>query len=177
MAASTTPDKETRARGTGHLRKIGKYWHVYFYTNGRHVRESSRSESRMVAEKLLLRRLGETRLGLIPAQQLKKLKYESIRQSFLDDYTTRGHRSLIEQSDGTVTVCGLNHLDDYFRGRAVISITTDLLRGFIKQRQGEGAEPSTINRNLALLRRMFFLAKHEGKVPSGVTQNRPMKVT
>ncbi len=34
----------------------------------------------------------------------------------------------------------------------------------ISKRQKNGAAPSTINRNLALLRRMLYLAKEDGKI-------------
>jgi integrase len=43
-------------------------------------------------------------------------------------------------------------------------ITTDAIRRFIRKRQEDGVEPSTINRNLALLRRMLSLARQESKI-------------
>jgi integrase len=66
--------------------------------------------------------------------------------------------------DGAEYVCGLKYLDDFFRGYSVVEITTDLIREFSSKRQSDGAPNSTINRSLAALRRMFFLAKEDGKL-------------
>ena len=43
---------------------------------------------------------------------------------------------------------------------------TDAIRQFIRKRQEEGAANGTINRSLALLRRMFWLAVEDGKLRS-----------
>jgi integrase len=60
---------------------------------------------------------------------------------------------------------GLKHLDDFFAGRRVATITTHLLRTFIRKRKARGAVTnSTLNRNLALLRRMTNLAREQGKI-------------
>jgi integrase len=64
---------------------------------------------------------------------------------------------------------GLRHLDDFFAGSRVATITTHLLRTFIRRRKAHrlGGGPvtnSTLNRNLALLRRMMNLALKQGKI-------------
>jgi len=46
----------------------------------------------------------------------------------------------------------------------VASITTDLLRDFSAKRTENGVTGPTVNRNLAMLRRMFKLAERESKV-------------
>ena len=161
-----------RTRGTGCVRKVigSRFWHIYYYCNGRQVRESSKSESKMAAERLLHRRFSEMGIAFQLLPNSAKLKYEDIRQSLLEDCHIGGHRSLITQEDGTETVSGLNHLDAFFTKRPVASITTDLLRAFVrerKKRDGGKRYPvrnSTINRNLALLRRMMNLARREGKI-------------
>jgi len=48
----------------------------------------------------------------------------------------------------------------------VASITTDLLRDFSAKRTENGVTGPTVNRNLAMLRRMFKLAERESKVSS-----------
>jgi hypothetical protein len=58
----------------------------------------------------------------------------------------------------------LKPLDNYFAGMKVAHITTDVLRKFSAQRIADGVAGPTVNRNLALLRRMFNLAKLEGKL-------------
>jgi integrase len=118
----------------------------------------------MVAEQLLQKMLGEIGLGLPVRYHLKKLRYETIRQALLDEYANQAHHSLITFADGTKGVWGMKHLDNFFCKMQVAAITTDALRAFIRMRQSEGAEPSTINRNVALLRRMFKLAQRDGKI-------------
>ncbi|MGC2705686.1 MAG: tyrosine-type recombinase/integrase [Candidatus Acidiferrales bacterium] len=149
--------------------KGSKFWHIYYYCNGRQIRETSKSESKMAAERLLHRRFAEMGVRAQPGQASEKIKYDEIRQSLLDDYRISGHRSLITLADGTETVSGLNHLDDFLRGRLVTKITTDVLRAFIRNRKqpyrySYPVRNSTINRNLALLRRMMNLAQRDGKI-------------
>jgi integrase len=162
-----------RARGTGCVRKVqgSKFWHIYYYCYGRQFRESSNSQSKAVAERLLQERLTEMGLGRQPEQIPTKVKYEDIRQLLLEDYGNKGHRSLVVQEDGEATVSGLKHLDQFFAGRRVASITSDVLRDFVRRRMkrvpGESwVTKSTVNRNLALLHRMMTLAWREGKVRS-----------
>jgi integrase len=150
-----------RAKGTGCIRKVkgSRFWHIYYYCNGRQIRESSKSESKLTAERLLHRRFIEMGIVSPPTTNPAKLKYEDIRESLLEEYRARGKRSLL----------GLKHLDDFFEGRRVATITTNLLRTFIRERKAHppGLGPvknSTLNRNLALLRRMMNLALRQGMI-------------
>jgi integrase len=89
------------------------------------------------------------------------LKYEDIRK----DYS------------------GLDRLDGFFGGRRVVSITTDLLRTFVRERKLYSNYPvrnSTVNRDLAVLRHMMNLALREGKLEflpafPFLPENRPQK--
>ena len=130
--------------------------------NGKLCQESTKSESRMVAERLLRDRLGKVEQGL-PVAEMKKLKYEDIRQTLIMDYRARGVKMLEEDTDGNPYVWGFEHLDPFFKNRLVRTITTDLLYQFVEKRQKEGAKNATINRNLSLWRRMMNLARREGK--------------
>lgn len=98
-----------------------------------------------------------------------RLKYEDIRESLLEEYRARGNRSLGTMEDGAETVSGLKHLNAFFAGRRVATITTNLLRAFIRERKAHppGRGPvrnSTLNRNLALLRCMMNLALRQRKI-------------
>lgn len=58
----------------------GRYWYVLYWANGPQSRESSESENKMVAQKLLERRMGEAGLGMRPQQDVKGVKYEDARR-------------------------------------------------------------------------------------------------
>jgi len=155
-----------RKRGTGSVGKVkgSPFWYIWYRARGKTIRESTRSESKMVAEALLSRRIGETGLGIRPAQDVKRYRYEEARAALLADYEARGRSSLVTRANGMRTVCGLVQLDNFFAGRSAASITADDVRGFIRQRQAEGAGSAIINRSNALLRRMLKLAHREGKL-------------
>jgi integrase len=158
--------REPRARGTGGLIKIAgcRFWYMTYWHNGRQVRESTKSEARMVAERLLHKRLGEKAIGKLPASEVAKLRYEDLRESLLLDYKMNGHKSLSRKKDGGVYLSSLRHLDKFFEGRKVSMITADEIRRFALSRQAANAANGTINRSLAALKRMFKLAMKDGKL-------------
>jgi len=151
-----------RAKGTGCIRKVkgSRFWHIYYYCNGRQIRESSKSESKSTAERLLHRRFIEMGIVSPPTTNPAKLKYEDIRESLLEEYRAQGKHFL-----RMLEYEGLKHLDDFFAGSRVATITTHLLRTFIRRRKAlKDVTNSTLNRNLALLRRMTDLARRQGKI-------------
>jgi hypothetical protein len=80
------------------------------------------------------------------------------------DYRTRGVKTLERDKEGNPYICSFEHLDPFFKKRAVRTITTNLLYEFIEKRQNDGPKNATINRNLRLLRTMMSLARKEGKL-------------
>ena len=157
--------KKRRTRGTGSVAKIdgSPFWYIWYRRGYKTIRESSRSESKMVAEALLSRRIGETGLGIRPAQEMKKYRYEDARDMLLKDYETEEKASLVVRKDGTKTICGLVQLDAFYKGRSLTSICTDDVYAFIQQRRSEDdAGNAIINRSNALLRHMLNLAHERG---------------
>jgi hypothetical protein len=74
---------EKRERGTGRIWQMGRIWWVQFYdATGRQRRESSRSTTKKVAEKLLARRLGEKEAGSLPSHRARGLTYASLRDAY-----------------------------------------------------------------------------------------------
>jgi site-specific recombinase XerD len=60
----------------------------------------------------------------------------------------------------------VSHLKGFFGLDRALDITTDRIRAYISHRQGEGVSNSSINRELAGLKRMFSLAVQAGKLSS-----------
>src|SRR5260370_35420669 len=65
--------------GKGRLFKRGRVWWIQYYANGQQVRESSRSDKKAVAEKMLMRRLVEAEAGTVPARE-KPITYQELRE-------------------------------------------------------------------------------------------------
>jgi len=81
-------------------------------------------------------------------------------RAFRTDYQTNGKRSL---RSAKLTV---RHLEGYFGLDRALDITTDRIRAYISNRQGEKVSNGSINRELAGLKRMFSLAVQAGKLSS-----------
>ena len=137
----------------GTIYKRGRVYWIKYYRAGKPYRESAKSKNEKKAIDLLKLREGEILQGRFPGLKVEKVRYEELKEDLLNDYKVNGKKSLgrLERS--------LKHLDDFFKGFRVIGITTDKARGYILQRQEEGAENATINRELAALKRMLNLAR------------------
>jgi integrase len=127
------------------------YW-VKYYRNGKPYRESTHSDKESDAKKLLKKREGEIVEGRFQGLQVDRIKFDEIAADFITDYKMNGKKSLVraERSKG--------HLDKKFQGWRVAEITTSRIKNYIVERQGQGAENGTINRELSALKRMFSLA-------------------
>lgn len=162
-----------RQRGSGGLiqlrRKDGKlaspYWYMLYWVNGRQIRESSKTASKMVAEALLRKRLSERDAGQKPAVDIAKVTYENLRDALLQEYEINGCKSLVRRVDGGPPYLpSVLPLDRFFAGRKVNGITADAIRKFVLEQQKAGKANATINRSLAAVSRMFQLAVRDGKL-------------
>lgn len=162
-------DKNERKKGSGYaggqhgkgrlFRRVGgRVWWIQYYILGRQIRESSRSDKKSVAEKLLMRRILAVEDGTHePAK--KPVSYAEMRQRFVmqrlsDDY---------DQKD---IEYGLARLDEFFSDMSSGSITDDKVTEFKLAQKAKGISNATINRHLDVLRGLFkYSAKHILKPP------------
>jgi len=131
--------------------KLGKVWWLKYYTNGKPIRESSRSTSKMVAERLLKQREGEIAQGKVPGVYFDRVTFDELAQGFLLDYRLRGKKS-IPKAERSV-----KRLQKFFGGLRANAIDTPKINQFIEARLAEGVVAGTVNRELSALRRMFNL--------------------
>ena len=129
---------------------------------GRQKRESSSSKKEVVATKLLGKRLAEIEGGIYEGPLSHRLRYEQLRNALYSDYESNGCRWLRTGKAGKHYIGGVSHLDKFFAGQRVTTLATVRIRQYIAVRQAGGASNGTINRELALLRRMFSLAMQDG---------------
>jgi hypothetical protein len=127
----------------GSIYKRGNIYWIKYYRAGKPHRESAESEKENDAINLLKLREGEIIQGRFPGLRVNKIKFEELREDLVTDYSVNGKRYLprLERS--------LKHLDKFFAGCRIVGITTDRIKVYILQRQEEGAENATINRELA----------------------------
>jgi integrase len=135
----------------GSLYQRGNIWWVKYYRNSRPIRESSHSAKKMVARKLLERREGEISLGLTPGSIFSKVNFNELAEGLLRDYRINQKKSL-KRADLSVRT-----LKRHFSGMKATQITTPVIEKYILQRVDDGMANSSINRELAALKRMFNL--------------------
>jgi integrase len=171
----------------GQLVKRGNKWWIRYYRNGKRHEESSRSSRKGVALDLLRRREGAPADGIPVTAKIGRFRFEEAAADLVTEYTVNGRRSLNELERRIE-----KHLQPFFGGRRMSSITTADVRTYIAQRQSvaeivrksyavrrkdgttvtipelrrptAGASNAEINRELTILKRMFTLAMHGGKL-------------
>lgn len=151
----------TTARRTfGRIFQIGQIWYARYRIGGKEYEESSHSEDRTAAEKLLDRRAAELGAGVFIAPDVKRTRFEHLAQIIRDDYAANERRST-ERLE-----ISLAHLALAFSGTRASALTFDRLTSYARARREAGAAPATIRNELNALRRAFRLAKRAGKVAS-----------
>lgn len=129
----------------------GSVWWIKYYQNGKNIRESSNSKSKMVADRLLKRREGEIAQGKIPGVFFEKVTFEVLAEGLLQDYRINNKKSL-DRIEAAV-----EHLKGKFSGFKAVQITTPVISDYVIFRLEAGAANATINRELSALKRMFNL--------------------
>ncbi|MFH2044771.1 MAG: site-specific integrase [Pseudomonadota bacterium] len=135
----------------GSIYKRGEVWWIKYYRNGKSHRESSGTDKKMVAKKLLDRREGEIAQGKLPSVQFEKITFDQLAEDFLRDYRINQKKSLVRAEQS------VNHLKQYFEGDRVPNINSPRIKAYIETRLEEGAANASINRELAALKRMLNL--------------------
>ncbi len=138
----------------GSIYKRGRIYWVKYYRAGKPYRESSHSTKESDAKRLLKLREGQIAEGRFTGLRVEKVRFDELAEDLINDYRVNGKKSL-DRAERSV-----KHLKKYFEGVRAIDVTTDRIRAYILQRQEEGAENGTINRELSALKRMFHLASH-----------------
>jgi len=143
----------------GELKKRGQIWWVRYYRDGRRHEESSHSDLREDAVRLLKVREGDVARGLPVTPKIGRLRFDEAADDVLNDYRVNGKRSL-DDVQRRFTL----HLTPFFGGRRLSTVTTPDVREYVAQRQAAGASNATVNRELTLLKRAFSLALQSGKL-------------
>jgi len=132
-------------------------WWIGYSHRGKEYRESSHSESEVMARRVLKKRIGEIGAGRVVGQVEEKVTFDEMAEDLIRHYKTNGRRvSAVEFP--------IKYLRSSFGFDKAVDITTDRTRKHVDRRQEEGAANATINRELAALKRMFSLKVQAGKL-------------
>lgn len=151
---------DLRGEGTVYRQKGSRFWWIQYYANGQRFTESSKTENEKEARKVLRRKIGAVESGEISSGS--KHAILSLYESLERDYQINQRKDLVNlQSRWT------NHLEPFFSGKAVCEISADTVSLYISKRQLAQAANASINRELAILKRMFKLAVKSGRLKVG----------
>jgi len=139
-------------RGIGRTFQRGSTWWIAYSHRGKEYRESSQSESEARARKLLKKRLGEINAGKFIGPNEDRLTFDDLVQDLRNDYQVNGRRSL-----ATINYY-IPHLKGFFGMDRAVDITSKRGKAYQVYRLEEGASRATVNREIAILGRMFSLA-------------------
>jgi len=145
---------------TGETKTAATWW-VSYSVHGKRHRKNAHSTNRADAVRLLKLRAGQAGLGQVVGPQVERTTLDELLKMTAGDYIANGRRSLDRVLQASA------HLREYYSAdRKARDITTDTLTAYAAHRLTEGAKPSTVNYELAMLRRSFRLAARAGKVAS-----------
>ena len=132
--------------------KRGKTWWInYTLSDGTHKYESSGSSNKQVAKRLQDMRKGEVAEG--------RLRLPRSNPPFLQPYSDEFLETIKEPKTKARYHSSIRNLIAYLGRIRLSQITSEGIEGFKQERLAAGISPATINRDLAVLRRMLKLAK------------------
>ena len=173
-----------RRNGDGTVFLQGRLWWFAYRVDGKRKSESSKSTRRKDAERLLRDRLSRIHTALPVIAKVEQFRFEDAARAMKEDFENSGKKS------GAVVERRIRlHLQPYFGGRRLVSITPDVVRSYVTKRRADsivvrkarverlpdGTERRTpeqrkpvsngeINRELQILKRIFSIAVKDGKL-------------
>lgn len=143
----------------GQIRKRGDVYWIRYYRNGRRFEESADSADLQVAKDLLKVREGDIAKGIPVSSRIARLRFDEAADDLKAEYRVNNRRTL-QDLEIRITL----HLQPFFGGRRMSTITTADVRNYTLERLDEDAAHATVNRELAALKRMFILAIKANKL-------------
>lgn len=140
------------------LYKRGQTWWMSFSYNGKQVRRSTETDNKKVAEKIYHKVMTEVAEGKwFEKPQGEGKTFGEMMEKYMDEHSVLKKRSTSRDT------ASLKHLLPFFNHytMTVLAQRPDLINRYKVERLKSGAAPSTINRELALMKHAFSLAVRE----------------
>jgi len=137
------------------LFKRGSTWYIQYFHGGKRYREAV-SESKTEAKNALAARKTQIKEGkFYPG---KKQEFNTSWEEFLPVFLRWAEKNLKPSSYRRYST-NINNLKPYFEGRRLSHISPKMIEFFKSSRiDNDGVSPSSVNRDLACLKRMYNLA-------------------
>jgi hypothetical protein len=105
---------------------------IKYYRNGKPFFESTHSNKKEVAKRLLKKRKGEISEGKLPGIYFDKVTFEELAEDFLTDYKVNRNDSLGKAERS------VKYLRGTFGGMKAVSITTAKVKVYVESRMQKG---------------------------------------
>jgi integrase len=138
---------------TGKVVSTGTVWWISYSVAGRQKRESSFSTNKRVAEKLLALRQAQVLEGRLQLPKSRPPKFEDWTERFLETIRHPGTKARYSSS--------VKNLLANLKGARLSEITPEMIEEFKLARLESGIRSATVNRDLAVLRRLLNMAKRQ----------------
>lgn len=142
-----------RPRGTGSLYKQpgSDVWWIKYYRNGVSIRESTGTTNKKQASDILKDKVAPS-LQALAGPRIARVKIAELAGDLLRDYRVNGRKSL-----RWTELRWRLHIEPVFGRMRACDLSTEYLNRYVDLRKAEGARNSTINCEMAELRRAFYL--------------------
>ena len=137
----------------GTIYKRGGVFWIKYSRKGKPYFESAQLSKEADANRLLKIREGCMAEGKFQGLNIERITFDELAADFLSDYRVNEKKSIVYAERY------VKHLEMSFSGLTAVDIATDKIQKHILKRQKAEAENSTINRELAALKRMFSLGE------------------
>jgi len=135
------------------LYRRGQVWWMNFTYKGKSYRRSTETTERKLAQRIYDKVKGEIAEGKLPRIYFDKVTLDELAEDFLTDYRIN-KRDTLDKAERSV-----KYLKDFLGEMKAADITTDKVKNYTEHRMSYGLSNSSINRELAALKRMFHLAR------------------
>ena len=137
------------AKRTPGLRKKGEIWHIEKVIAGQLIRQSTGETELDQAERYLAQLIEQQRKVKVYGERLDRT-FNQAAARYVDEY---GHKKSLDRDIAT-----LKAIMPYIGEVALLKIHSGTLDDFIKDRKKSGISAGTLNRDMAIVRRVLSLS-------------------
>lgn len=149
---------DKRRYGMGRVYQRGETWWVGYSFNGQEYRESAHSEKEADAIKLLKKKIAEQESGHVIGAGADRITVSDLCDDLIACLKLKGAKSVSDFESHLKPIRGA------FAKMRAAALTTEKIRRYIEERQGDGYANATINRQTGALRQALNLARKEDRL-------------